>query len=322
MLVSSKKVVQRWKIPVDLGGIRADHYLVHHIGRISRTKARQIIESGDFRLEKSPLKPSKRLHPGDLVELWRVPPDSPKIDAIQIPVVYEDDHILVINKPGNLAIHPSARYLYQTLTHWLKVHYPGQSVHPCHRLDRETSGILICAKTREAQSQIKRAFQNGEIRKVYLALVEGRMAQPVTSTRPLALQGDRGLVAIKMIEDTIGGLPCKTEITPLRYDPVYNWTLVQCEPKTGRQHQLRAHLALEGYPIAGDKLYGMGEEFFDAYTRSEANLTLLPLPRQALHAQRIHFELDGVEHVFEAHHPFFDAFRLGEYLPNTNLGHF
>ncbi|MEI6790269.1 MAG: RluA family pseudouridine synthase [Myxococcaceae bacterium] len=308
MLAPSNKVVQRWKIPDFLSGIRADHYLVHHVGRISRNKAQKIIASGDFRLEHQILKSSKRLKAGDPVELWRVPPDSPKVEHLQIPIIYEDSKLLVIHKPGNLAVHPSARYLYQTLTNWLKINYPGVPIHPCHRLDRETSGILVCAKDRQTESQIKRAFMAGTIEKTYWALVEGRFAKPISCSRPLALQGSRGLVAIKMIEDLEHGSSTQTDFTPISYDPVLNWSLVECNPKTGRQHQIRAHLALEGYPIVGDKLYAMGEEFFDAYTKNEANLGLLPLPRQALHAKRLRLTLDGQEHVFESHDALFDAF--------------
>lgn len=310
MLAPSNKVVQRWKIPDFLSGIRADHYLVHHVGRISRNKAQRIIESGDFRLEHQMLKASKRLKAGDPVELWRTPPDSPKIENLKVSVLYEDKRFLVINKPGNLAIHPTARYLYQTLTHWLKTNYPGEPIHPCHRLDRETSGVLICTRDSETESLIKRAFMAGKIDKTYWALVEGRLPKPISCSRPLALQGSRGLVGIKMIEDP-EGLACQTDFTPLHYDPVSNWSLVECTPKTGRQHQIRAHLALEGYPIVGDKLYGMGEEFFDAYTKYEANLSSLPLHRQALHAKRVCLELEGKKYAFEAENPFFDAFRLG-----------
>ena len=306
LATSPHKVVQRWKIPDFLNGIRADHYLVHHVGRISRNKAQKIIASGDFRLEHQILKASKRLKAGDPVELWHVPPDSPKIQELQVPILYEDSKLLVIHKPGNLAVHPSARYLYQTLTHWLKMNYPGQPIHPCHRLDRETSGVLVCAKDSLTESKIKRAFMAGQIQKTYLALVEGRMAKAISCSRPLALQDTRGLVAIKMIEDLEHGSPTHTDFRPLSYDPVKNWSLVECTPKTGRQHQIRAHLALEGYPIVGDKLYAMGEEFFDAYTKGEANLRLLPLPRQALHAHRVQLELDGDTYVFESHDALFE----------------
>ena len=304
---SPLKVVQRWKIPDFLNGIRADHYLVHHVGRISRNKAQKIIASGDFRLEHQILKSSKRLKAGDPVELWRTPPDSPKIQNLRVSILYEDSQFLVIDKPAHLAIHPSARYLYQTLTHWLKINYPNQPIHPCHRLDRETSGVLVCSKDAQTESNIKRAFMNGAVQKTYLALVEGRMPQAIECSRPLALQGSRGLVAIKMIEDLEHGSAAQTHFRPLSYDPVKNWSLVECFPKTGRQHQIRAHLALEGFPIVGDKLYAMGEAFFDAYSKGEANLRLLPLSRQALHAQKIQFDLEGKTYLFESNNAYFDA---------------
>ncbi|MBH2006869.1 MAG: RluA family pseudouridine synthase [Myxococcaceae bacterium] len=300
-------MVQRWKIPDSLSGIRADHYLVYHIGRISRSKAQKVIASGDFRLEQQLLKPSRRLKAGDWVELWRVPPDSSDIEHLTIPILYQDERILALNKPGNIAIHPSARYLYQTVTHWLKTHFPGKPIHPCHRLDRETSGILLCSQNRATDSALKQAFMKGQVEKTYWAFVEGHLDREIDCARPLCLQGGRGKVAIKMIEDS-SGFASQTYFRPLRYDPMTDWTLVECKPKTGRQHQIRAHLALEGFPIVGDKLYSMGEDFFDAYTRGVADLSQLPLPRQALHARSIRFELQSQIYSLECSHPFFDAF--------------
>lgn len=291
-------VMQRWKIPDFLGGMRADHYLVHRVGRLSRCKAQRMIDAGDFRAERGPLKPSRRLWRGEVVELWRFPPDDPNEALPEVTIIAENEDFIVVNKPAHLTIHPTAQHLYQTLTHWFRLNFPENTPHPCHRLDRETSGVLVAAKSQRAQSDIKRAFMNGEVEKVYLALVIGHMKEALVADWPLALQGDRGLVRIRMIRDE-DGMPSMTYFKPLNYNAELNQTLVECRPKTGRQHQIRAHLAGEGFPIVDDKLYAMGDEFFDARSRWQTDESH-ELHRHALHAFSISFRFDGKTHYFEA----------------------
>lgn len=298
-------VVVRWRVPDDAHGERADVYLARKVKRLSRSRARTIIEKGDFRRESGPLKPASRLQRGEPVELWRFAPDEVDEDAEEPGVLHEDEHILVVDKPGDLAVHPSARYLHRTLTAWLKGRAGEERpARPCHRLDRETSGVLLCAHSRAAESTLKQAFASGDMHKTYVAVVRGRLPAPVVIDRPLELQGERGLVRIRMIEDP-HGLPARTDVEPLAYDEAADRTLVRCRPRTGRQHQIRAHLAIAGYPIAADKLYAMGDEWFDAFTREEVDARDpdLEAPRQALHAFRLAFSLDGEPRSFEARVP-------------------
>lgn len=283
-------VVLRWRVPDDADDERADVYLARKVRRLSRSRAQRIIRQGDFRLADGPLKPSTRLCRGAVVELWRMPPDEPPAGAADPEVLYEDARLLVVDKPPDLAVHPSARYLKHTLTAWLKARAaPGQRVaNPCHRLDRETSGVLVCAKERAAESQVKTAFAGGRTEKTYLAIARGRVREAKELSYPLALQGERGLVKIRMIHDD-DGLESLTLVEPLAYDAATDRTLVRCCPRTGRQHQIRAHLALFGHPLVGDKLYAMGDEWFDAYTRGEgtADDPALDHRRHALHAHRL-----------------------------------
>jgi 23S rRNA pseudouridine1911/1915/1917 synthase len=308
-------VVQRWAVPDDADGERADVYLARKVRRLSRTRARAIIAKGDFRASDGPLKPSTRLQRGAGVELWRFAPDEDDDEAPAPIVLFEDEDLLVIDKPGDLAVHPSARYLRRTLTAWLRaragVERPAR---PCHRLDRETSGALVCAHSRRAESSVKTAFAQGGVQKVYLAVVRGRVESALTIDRPLALQGERGLVRIRMIGDD-NGQPAQTAIEPLAYDDGVDRTLVRCRPRTGRQHQIRAHLAIAGWPIAGDKLYAMGDAWFDAFTRGEPQEEQPEHVRHALHAHRIAFELDGRPLAYEA--PFPDDLR--RLLPSVDV---
>lgn len=296
-------VVLRWRVPDDAHDERADVYLARKVRRLSRSRAQRIIRQGDFRLADGPLKPSSRLSRGAVVELWRLPPDEPPTHAAEPGVLYEDAALLVVDKPPDLAVHPSARYLRHTLTAWLKARAPeGERVaNPCHRLDRETSGALLCAKTRAAESEVKTAFADGRTEKTYLAVARGHVERARELSYPLALQGERGLVKIRMVHDD-GGLESVTLVEPLAYDASRDRTLVKCCPRTGRQHQIRAHLAIAGHPLVGDKLYAMGDEWFDAYTRGEVSSDDASLDhrRHALHAHALAVSIDGRRYEFRA----------------------
>jgi 23S rRNA pseudouridine1911/1915/1917 synthase len=297
-------IVQEWVVPAEYKGLRADEYLSMKIGRLSRSRAKRIILAGDFRRSDGMIKPSQILRGGETLHLWRMPPEEEELKFGSVSVIHEDDNWLVVNKPPDLAIHPTARYLRNTLTGWLKHYAPGVPVHPCHRIDRETSGVLVCAKNRKAEAALKTAFQRGEVRKTYMAIVRGHMKERVDIDVPLALQGDDGLVRIRMRADS-EGLPSRTIVEPVRYDPQNDRSLVKCEPRTGRQHQIRAHLAHVGYPIVGDKLYAMGDVFFDNFTKRKDRDEILELEhfRHALHAHEIAFEFEGETLLFTAPFP-------------------
>jgi 23S rRNA pseudouridine1911/1915/1917 synthase len=299
-----EKILSTWFIPVKMHGVRADQYLKRHIGRISRTRVQKIIKTHDFLLDGKDVKPSFRVKRGQLVTFKRFAPDQASdIDRFKVEKIYEDDKILVLNKPAGLSIHPSANCLFATLTHWLRKQFPQQKINPCHRLDKETSGIVICAKDPKTQSTIKKLFMYGLVSKTYLAIVDGLLKKSQVINIPLGLQKEKGLVAIRMIKDE-AGKSALTKIRPLLLDKENHRTLVSCHPKTGRQHQIRAHLSLVGYPIVGDKLYNHGDIFFDQLSRGKKEvLTKLVHPRQALHAARIKFWFSGQNHVFKCSLP-------------------
>lgn len=298
------KVSSSWSIPNDMHGLRADQYLARRIGRISRQRAKRIIAAQDFLLDGMVVKASSRVRNGQRATLKRFAPDSRSdIKNVDVRVVFEDDHVLVVNKPAGLTIHPSANSLYKTLTYFLRTRYLEQKINPCHRLDKETSGIVVCAKTRWAEREIKIAFMNSQVSKTYLAVVDGHLKQKHLIDIPLDLQKDRGLVAIRMIEDH-EGKPAKTVVRPLVYDARTDRTLVLCKPKTGRQHQIRAHLSIIGFPIVGDKLYNEGDQFFDRLSRGDDHvLRSLAHTRHALHASRIQFWLGSKRYVFSCSIP-------------------
>jgi 23S rRNA pseudouridine1911/1915/1917 synthase len=196
-------------------------------------------------------------------------------------------------------VHSSAKFYFNTLTRVLAERFGDHAVQICHRLDRETSGALVCARTRDAAIAIKQAFATKRIAKTYLAVVHGQPPWPDEDDDrieshaidlPLAvatIDDDTQLPGVRMVVRA-DGAPSLTRATVVQR--VDRYALVRCTPVTGRQHQIRAHLAAVGFPIVGDKLYAHGDAAFMAFC--DRGLTpelaaLFELPRQALHAASV-----------------------------------
>lgn len=310
MLINNK-VSSKWLVSSDMHGLRADEYLKRRVGRISKTKAQSIISSGDLLIDNAIIKPSYRIKNGQQVTLLRIPPDhKDDLKDFVVEKIFENDDILVLNKPYGLSIHPTATCLYKTVTFWLKSNYQ-EKINPCHRLDKETTGILICAKNPLIESSIKKAFMHGLVSKTYLAVVRDHFLASRLIDIPLELQGDRGLVAIRMIKDS-AGKKAQTYVRPLVYNKKQNTTLLLCKPLTGRQHQIRAHLSLTGHPIVGDKLYAHPDEVFDKWCSGDNRvIRYFGHHRHALHAARLKITINGCRYVFKCGLPkdFYELFR-------------
>jgi 23S rRNA pseudouridine1911/1915/1917 synthase len=293
-------VAVRWSVPADAHERTPAEVLAHKVRRLGMPRATRVVDGGDLRIVDvdgvaRAAVGSERLRRGTVVELWRLPPDRPDDLVVAPRVLHHGDGVVIVDKPGDLAVHPSARYFHNTLTAWLR--RAGLPANPCHRLDRETSGVLVCADDKGAERRWKTAFAEGRVRKEYLAVVEGVVDAGFVVDRPLALQGARGLVRIRVVVDD-DGQRAVTRFEPVRVSSDGRRTLLRCLPETGRQHQIRAHLHAVGHPIVGDKLYQMGEAWFDAFTRralSPSDRARLPCARQCLHAARV--ELDGTSYA-------------------------
>lgn len=278
-------------VPPDRHGWRLDRFLHDRIPRLSRTRIRQVIEEEARSEAGAALKPSHRVRLGETVVLHRPPPVEPET-PLDFAVAYEDEDVLVVDKPAGLPVHPTARYHRHTLTWLLRERFGEDRPVLCHRLDRETSGLVVCGKTRQAESALKRQFEARAVSKTYLAVV---MGCPDGGLRliDVPLGPAKGsAVRVRMGPRLDGaGLPAQTELAVV--ERLHGRALVAARPLTGRQHQIRAHLAHVGHPIVGDKIYGEDEGLFLDFVEqghTEEALARLELPRHALHAHRV--ELD------------------------------
>jgi 23S rRNA pseudouridine1911/1915/1917 synthase len=287
-------VERRLVVPPELAGLRLDHFVKTQIPRLSRTKIQTIVETQLTR-DGAPghVKPSTTVAAGERFVIRRPARPEPPCPRT-FGVLHRDGRVLVVDKPAGLPVHASAKFYFNTLSRVLAEHYPDEpELQICHRLDRETSGCLVVARDRAAASFLKSAIsQKNSTRKEYLAVVHGTppWTEEVALDIPLRLATEADatrLPGVRMLVDPAGP-PAITRVRALRATDHY--TLVRCTLVTGRQHQIRAHLATAGFPIVGDKLYAHGEDAFIEYCDEGLTPELAAqfvLPRQALHAARI-----------------------------------
>jgi 23S rRNA pseudouridine1911/1915/1917 synthase len=281
----------RLRVPAECDGWRLDHFLKHRIGRLSRTRIQAIIET-QIRLDGRRARPAASVHAGEIVLLDRPAPVEPEVPR-RFDVLLEDRDVLAIDKPAGLPMHTTAKFWRNTLAALLRETYPGQHADICHRIDRETSGVLLIGRTPEASARLKRAFARRAVKKRYLALVKGTPPDEGVIDQPLGLLDTPSHV---MMGPVPGGMPAVTRFRVLRRLGASPGAcaLVEATPETGRQHQIRVHLAGIGHPLVGDKLYGAGERYFmeacDRGISPELLARFDGLARHALHAERLTFD--------------------------------
>jgi 23S rRNA pseudouridine1911/1915/1917 synthase len=270
-------------------GWRLDKYLCEKIRRLSRNRVQEIIENDLISDRK--LKPSTLVTAGLTFRLRKKSLREPETPT-SFEEIHRDETLLVVNKPAGLPMHPSARYHHGTLVFLLRARYgPEFRADPAHRLDRETSGLVVCARTTEASRILMRAFVRGEVKKEYLAICEGHVPEDEFQVdAPIAEGGTFIRIAVRI--DGEFGKRAQTDFRVVRrfVREGTPFTLLRAFPRTGRQHQIRAHLKHVGFPIVGDKIYGPDEEIFDRFSKQSLqpeDLEKLRLPRHALHAAKV-----------------------------------
>jgi len=292
-------VVSVFRVPPEVAGQRLDVFVQSQLRRTSRTRTQEIVRLSAYDASGKRLRKNDRVQAHQHVLLWRAPWDENPVPT-DIPILYEDEHILAVDKPANLPVHPTARYHKNTLIKMVQAARPGEFVALGHRIDRETSGVLLLAKSLPCERSLKRQLADREgVEKTYIALTwgvpRGGPAGPDSRFRfECRMKLDMtSSYKVKMIAsdapDSLSAATC-FEILAVKDAGGRRYARVRCDLETGRQHQIRVHLAELGTPIVGDKLYGPDEGLFGRSVDgglTPEDLTTLEVPRHALHAHRM-----------------------------------
>ena len=273
---------------VDKAGARLDRFVGENCVELSRTHAQKLIADGYITVNGHVARASLKLDTGDRVDIIipPTPPASLSPEAIPLNILYEDDDLLVVDKPAGLTVHPAPGHPAHTLVNAILSRFPhltevSDSLRPgiVHRLDRDTSGVMLVAKNKAAQDNLIDQFKARSVVKAYMALVKGRLTP------------ERGIIEAPLGRDPLNrkrmavvseGREARTEYQVVKY--VGNYTLLEVILATGRTHQIRVHLAAIGYPVVGDPVYGVKSPH---------------LARQFLHSCRLGFKLPSTGEYVE-----------------------
>ena len=279
------------KIGPEHSGVRLDAFLASQIEGWSRARLQKLIENEDVLVNRRVSKPAYKLREGDELEIELTAPPTTDFapEHIPIDIVYEDDTLVVVNKPAGLVVHPAAGSPSGTLANALAYHFQqlperGSGVRPgiVHRLDRDTSGLLVVAKTEAALENLSDQFRDRTVFKSYVALAHGRVSpdsgkidqplarDPSNRTRMAVVRGGRNALTLYRVRRSFD-----------------RFTLLDVELKTGRTHQIRVHLAWIKHPVVGDETYGGGRDNTIQDPRLRAQVR--NLNRHFLHAEKLAF---------------------------------
>jgi len=308
-------------------GSRLDHFLDGRMVWRSRSSIQKLIARGQVvcRSQRGALKPALRVKGGEVVAV-KIPLPKRDLDglaldggALDLEVLFEDRWIVAVNKPAGIPVHPAGRLLDRTVITALRRRYAEQGgidtadIKLCHRLDLETSGVLLVSKDPISMPALAGQFENRSVAKEYLAIVHGEMqAESGEIDLPIGLAKDSKIRLKRGICHETGQSARTGFSVERRYE---GFTLVRLRLFTGRHHQLRVHLAAIGHPIVGDKVYGLDEDFFLMYLDDrldELAMARLLLPRQALHAHRLRIHHTGLDREITLEAPL--PKELGEFL--------
>ena len=260
--------------------MRIDRHLVTALPELSRSRIQQLIRSGFVRLNGAITRPHQIVRTGDQIELTNPPPEKieTRPEAIPLEILFEDDDLIVINKPAGMTVHPGAGHHEHTLVNALLHHCStlsgiGGKERPgiVHRLDKETSGCLVAAKNDIAHRELSKQFATRTVEKIYLALVAGKLRKQTGVIEEKI--GRHPVQRKRMSVSSPRGREARTEYRVLRLNE--QASLIECRLHSGRTHQIRVHLHHLGHPVLGDKIYA---------PRFAKNF-----PRQMLHAWKLGF---------------------------------
>lgn len=279
-----------FEVPAEEAGARLDAFLAARVEGVSRSTLKRVIEDGDVLVGGGPAKPSLKLKGGERVEVELPAPPPSEVEPEELPldILHEDEEVVVVNKPAGLVVHPAAGVHSGTLANALAFHFgrlsAGSPLRPgiVHRLDRDTSGVIVVAKTPRAHESLSEQFRARTVFKSYVALAHGitreergRIEEPLARdprhrTRMAVVRGGRAALSLWRVRQRFT-----------------RFTLLDVQIKTGRTHQIRVHLAWIKHPVVGDETYGGGRD--KTLPDPALRARIAALGRQFLHAERLGF---------------------------------
>jgi len=253
---------RRLTVPPGAAGARLDRWLAEALPELSRARVQALIAAGHVRVDGRARKPAHRLASGETVEVTipPLPPEAVRPEPIALTVVYEDEHLLVVDKPAGMVVHPGAGHAEGTLAAAILARAPeaagvGGPRRPgiVHRLDKGTSGLLVVARTPAAYASLTRQLAARTVSRRYLAVVHGRLARDEGVVEAPVGRDPRHRTRMAVLPPG-QGKPALTRWRVLERFPAFSY--LEVRPETGRTHQIRVHLASLGHPIVGDDVYG------------------------------------------------------------------
>lgn len=321
MTSSNEELFEHYRYVIDpkQKPIRIDKFLITKMEKVSRSRIQAAIRYGAIRVDTKEVKPNYKINPGQIITvvLPRPPHDGVLLpEKMDLDIRYEDDYLLVVHKPAGLVVHPGVGNYTGTLVNGLVHHFDNLPMKDqsykdrpglVHRIDKDTSGLLVVAKTDEAMTHLGKQFFDHTVKRKYVALVWSNFGEEMSGT----ITGNIGRNPNNRFQMYVfkDGEQGKHAVTHFRVlEDLYYVTLVECQLETGRTHQIRVHMKHKGHPLFNDQKYG-GDSIrkgtvYPKYRQFVEN-TFKVLPRQALHAKILGFvhPITGEDMYFEAEPP-------------------
>lgn len=300
---------------------RLDRFLAVCLANISRSQIKKLIEDQHIRVDGLPAKVGEKLKGGENITVVIPPPNAAVAapEPLSLNILFEDSHLVVIDKPAGMVVHPAPGHRHGTLVNALLFHCQdlsgiGGELRPgiVHRLDKDTSGVLVVTKDDATHNALARQFKNHTVKRRYIALVQGLLADETgTIDQPIG-RHPRERKKMAVLPHT--GRRAVTHWKTLQLFTEDRLSLLELRLETGRTHQIRVHLARTGYPLAGDQVYG-NSGWLKQMADLELRSLLLNLRRQALHARVLGFTHPIKKGFYEFESPLpFDLMRILDYL--------
>jgi len=298
---------RRFKVDLLYDGRRLDKFLCHKMRWRTRTETQRRIREGFVLVNDMPVKPNHILRNGDIVY---VKIEVPEIDLDELPIefLFEDEDVLVVDKPAGVMVHPTGKHIFGTLLNaiYKRMKDRGEieaGFEPllCHRLDQNTTGALVIAKNKNSRRFLQEEFENDRVKKFYLTIVEG-IVEADSGEINYPLLEKRGEKCLKMVVDKYGYPSLTLFKVKDRFPIASGFSFLECELKTGRTHQIRAHLSHIGHPVLCDAVYGLRT------TLTKGDLGIEPkdeciFSRQALHSWKVGFRHPSKQEFIEIEAP-------------------